>query len=773
MNFLAKQRRKMRIKDIKIISQLNFIQVLVIVTVLIFATYSYFAIDRLWKNMESFNSHPFTVQKALSAIEKDIFQMRLTMEEIVLQDEATLNQTYTIAFALYDSDSLNQIETLYSAYLGPKSDIDKIKKLVTEYKTMRFETIKLISLGKTEEAKQRVRFDGVCGVQAREIIRAVDVMKVFANSKAKEFFEDSKTLKSNALIILIILMLSIVILCNIIIISLKRNILPPLNELRRAIDDFKQGKQKSLSNYQSLNELGIVTSAFNYMTEKISIQDAERIKDAAALLSANNEISSQAELIKVQEEFFIEKQLFEAILVSIGDAVISCDISCNIVFLNKVAEQITGWAQQDAIGKPVEEVFKIYDEYSREKSEDIIKKVLQSSKSHELASNTILINKYDLEIPIEDSAAPIFKANGQIIGVVLVFRDVSDKRQKLKNIEFLSYHDKLTELYNRRFYEEEIVRIDTGRNLPLTIAMGDLNGLKLVNDSFGHMIGDELLIKAAKAIKNGCRADDIIARLGGDEFIIILPKTNRIEAETIIERIKKNIANEKVKDLEVSIAFGHGTKDDPNQDIQEIFKIAEDDMYKQKLYESSSIRSKTVDLIKNTLYEKNEREMLHSNRVSEFCEAIAREMGFEIDEVNQIKLAGQMHDIGKIGIDDRIIDKVEKITEAEFNEIKRHSEIGFRILSSVNEFSEIAVFVLEHHERWDGKGYPKGLIGEEISIPARIIAIADSFDAMTRERTYKDTLSIEEAIVEMERCSGTQFDPVIVKVFIERVLKAN
>jgi len=574
-------------------------------------------------------------------------------------------------------------------------------------------------------------------------------------------------------ILLIFLMLSIVILCNIIIISLKRNILPPLNELRRAIDDFKQGKQKSLSNYQSLNELGIVTSAFNYMTEKISIQDAERIKDAAALLSANNEISSQAELIKVQEEFFIEKQLFKAILVSIGDAVISCDISCNIVFLNKVAEQITGWAQQDAIGKPVEEVFKIYDEYSREKSEDIIKKVLQSSKSHELASNTILINKYDLEIPIEDSAAPIFKANGQIIGVVLVFRDVSDKRQKLKNIEFLSYHDKLTELYNRRFYEEEIVRIDTGRNLPLTIAMGDLNGLKLVNDSFGHMIGDELLIKAAKAIKNGCRADDIIARLGGDEFIIILPKTNRIEAETIIERIKKNIANEKVKDLEVSIAFGHGTKDDPNQDIQEIFKIAEDDMYKQKLYESSSIRSKTVDLIKNTLYEKNEREMLHSNRVSEFCEAIAREMGFEIDEVNQIKLAGQMHDIGKIGIDDRIIDKVEKITEAEFNEIKRHSEIGFRILSSVNEFSEIAVFVLEHHERWDGKGYPKGLIGEEISIPARIIAIADSFDAMTRERTYKDTLSIEEAIVEMERCSGTQFDPVIVKVFIERVLKAN
>jgi len=134
MNFLAKQRRKMRIKDIKIISQLNFIQVLVIVTVLIFATYSYFAIDRLWKNMESFNSHPFTVQKALSAIEKDIFQMRLTMEEIVLQDEATLNQTYTIAFALYDSDSLNQIETLYSAYLGPKSDIDKIKKLRSFYK---------------------------------------------------------------------------------------------------------------------------------------------------------------------------------------------------------------------------------------------------------------------------------------------------------------------------------------------------------------------------------------------------------------------------------------------------------------------------------------------------------------------------------------------------------------------------------------------------------------------------------------------------------------
>ena len=459
----------------------------------------------------------------------------------------------------------------------------------------------------------------------------------------------------------------------------------------------------------------------------------------------------QNERKELEIELSLEKKLLKTTLTSVGDGVISTDYKGNIVFLNKVGEMLTGWTQEDAKGKPIEDVFNIVNEYTREKNENIVKKVLKSRKIEELANHTILIGKNGSESPIEDSAAPIIQENGEIIGVVLVFRDFSEKKLKQEEIEYLSYHDQLTGLYNRRFYEEELTRIDVERNLPLTIVMGDVNGLKLVNDSFGHAMGDELLQKAAEVINNGCRADDIIARLGGDEFVIILPKTDAAEAENIIKRIRALASIEKVGSLNISISFGYGTKTSKDEGIQVIFKETEDQMYTNKLFESSSIRSKTIDLIMSTLYEKNEREMFHSERVSEICDAIASNMNLDKDAITQIKVAGLMHDIGKIGIDEKILNNPNKLNYDEWKEIKRHPEIGYRILSSVNEFSETANYVLEHQERWDGKGYPRGLKGMEISIPARIIALADAFDAMTSERNYKKALNEEEAILEIRR----------------------
>jgi len=350
---------------------------------------------------------------------------------------------------------------------------------------------------------------------------------------------------------------------------------------------------------------------------------------------------------------------------------------------------------------------------------------------------------------------------------VVQILDITDQKKAQEHMHFLSYHDQLTDLYNRRFFEEEMQRLDTERNLPLTIAMGDVNGLKLVNDSFGHDVGDQLLKKVADIIKMGCRADDIVARLGGDEFVIILPNTDKNETERVISRIQNLAAKEKVESLDISISFGFETKIKKKQNILDTFKEAEDHMYRHKLYESSSMRSNMIDVIMHTLYEKNPREMQHSKRVSEVSQTIAALLRLDKDEVSQIGIAGLMHDIGKIGIDEKLLNSAKKLNTDEWKEIKRHSEIGYRILSSANEFSEIALFVLDHHERWDGKGYPKGLKGDAISLPGRIIAIADAFDAMTSERTYKNMLSLSECLDEMRSCSGTQFDPAIAKVFIE------
>jgi diguanylate cyclase (GGDEF)-like protein/PAS domain S-box-containing protein len=757
-------------KDLKISKLLTISQILIIVLVLTMGVISAFATQRLWHYNESLRNHPFTTQAALAAIQNDALNIRLTMEEVVIKNNPMTSQTDKIRMDSYEVDANKQIKILENSYLGPKDDLDEVKEAIQEYHSVRVDTLDLLDAGNFTEASKRVRYDGICGVYARALIMKVNVMNDFATNKADELYQGALHNRNQTMWVLAICIIVISLLISAALMNLRKNIVPALKQLTNAADNFKQGNPPIKINYESSNELGILANSFQTMTERIESEVTAKIKQEAILLAARKEISMQAELLEVQAAYYVEKQLMEATLVSIGDGVISCDKNYNIIFLNKVAENLTGWNQENAVGLPIEEVFDIANEITLEKSENIIKKVILSGEIAELANHTVLISKDVKTIPIEDSAAPIFDESGNIVGAVLVFRDVTEKRQKLQSIEYLSYHDELTGLYNRRFYEEEMKRIDTPRNLPLTIVMGDVNGLKLVNDSFGHVIGDELLKKAAKAIKKGCRADDIIARLGGDEFIAILPNTGKTEINDIINRIKTNIDDEKIYDLEISISFGYGTKEKEGQSIQEIFKSAEDSMYRQKLGESSSIKSKTIDLIMNTLYEKNPREQLHSKRVSETCEFISHSMNLSEADTQQMKIAGLMHDIGKIGIDENVLNSPGLLNHQEWEEIKRHSEVGYRILSSCNEFAEIAISVLEHHERWDGKGYPKGLQGEEISLAARIIAIADSFDAMTGERTYKASLSNEEALEEIMKCAGTQFDPNITKVFVKRLL---
>lgn len=480
---------------------------------------------------------------------------------------------------------------------------------------------------------------------------------------------------------------------------------------------------------------------------------------------------AEAERENALAQLFWEKELLRATLLSIGDGVFTTDQKGNVTSINNVAERLTGWVQNTAIGKPLDEVFVLIDEFSRERCENPACKVLETGGIINSDSHTILISREGVERPIENTATPIKGEDDQIKGVVIIFRDFTEKKERQAKIEYLSYHDQLTGLYNRRFFEEELKRLDTERNLPLTLVMGDINGLKLTNDAFGHMAGDKLLKKVAEVIKNSCRADDIIARFGGDEFVILLPQTGADEAKLIVKRINEVLQLENPSTIPLSISFGWGTKRSPDEQTMEVFKRAEDYMYRRKLSESASMRNKTVKVIMKTLYEKNEREEQHSARVSQLCQAIGLALGLSQEDISELKTVGLMHDIGKIIIEDRILDKPGSLSDDEFVEIKRHAETGYRILSSVNEFAPLAEYVLAHHERWDGKGYPKGLQGEDIPLQSRIIAIADSYDAITSDRPYRDAMDEQFAKQEIRLGSGTQFDPHIASVFLEKVLK--
>jgi len=362
-------------------------------------------------------------------------------------------------------------------------------------------------------------------------------------------------------------------------------------------------------------------------------------------------------------------------------------------------------------------------------------------------------------------------SEGKIITLWGAAQDISEHKRIENELIFLSYHDHLTGLNNRRFFEEALSRMDTKENLPISIIMCDVNGLKMVNDSFGHHLGDELLKTAAKTINTVGRQNDVIARIGGDEFVVLLPNTTANETVHIANQIKELASKEIAANIELSISYGYDTKTMENQAITEVLANAENYMYRHKLYERSSIRSKTIDLIMNALFVKSNREAMHSARVSSLCQSIATKMDFNENAINQMRIAGLIHDIGKIGVDEKILNKQGGLNEDEKREIERHPEVGWRLLSSTNEFSELSLFVLNHHERWDGSGYPNGRKGEDIPLESRIISVADAYDAMTSERSYRKAMSTEDAILELASRSGSQFDPVIVDIFINEVLK--
>ena len=474
---------------------------------------------------------------------------------------------------------------------------------------------------------------------------------------------------------------------------------------------------------------------------------------------------------KYKQDLLLEKQLLNTTLRSIGDGVVTTDVAGRITSLNKSAQEITGWSDQDAQNHDFTEVFDLTSEETQEKVESPIEKVLETGEIIGLANHTVLMNKQGNLIPVADSAAPIKDDNGKTYGVVMVFRDVSKEKESKNKIYQFSYHDHLTGLYNRRFMDEKIDQFNCSDQYPIAVIMGDVNGLKITNDVFGHVKGDELLQKVATILSEVCSKDCFVGRWGGDEFLILIPDSDSESTEQIIQKAKVLCEKKSGADLQLSVSFGYATKKSDKEDLRVALQQAEEMMYHGKLMESRSYHNQIVNNLISMLDEKSLETEEHAQRMKLSCTLIGKKLNMPANEISELSLLAILHDIGKVGIPENILQKPGPLTVDEMDIMKKHTEIGYRIAQNSTELSSISELILFHHERWDGNGYPSGLKGEDIPLKCRILAIADAYDAMTNDRVYRKAMTKSEAVNELILNKNTQFDPYITDVFIDALKK--
>lgn len=353
-----------------------------------------------------------------------------------------------------------------------------------------------------------------------------------------------------------------------------------------------------------------------------------------------------------------------------------------------------------------------------------------------------------------------------VIEMQSVGRDITDSKMLESKLKYMSMHDSLTGLYNRAYFDEEMKRLESSRSMPVGVVVGDINGLKIVNDTLGHQRGDEL-IRVAGDILRGCfRESDMVARIGGDEFAVLLPNATGEVTARSCERIGRSLKafNQAHGKLPISLAVGYAVRTGFNQKLEAVFTSADDRMYAEKERMSDMTHQMVLDALMKEIHEINDYYAAHMARVKTLAVAIGSACGLLGEQLSVLRMAAEYHDIGMIGLDHTLLSKKSELTPGEYIELKKHVEIGSRIAMGHPSLRDSADIILKHHEWWNGGGYPLGLKGDKIPVESRIIAVAEVYDYMTNDWHYRKALSKRDSLKEIKRAAGMQFDPHLVEV---------
>jgi len=499
------------------------------------------------------------------------------------------------------------------------------------------------------------------------------------------------------------------------------------------------------------------------------------------LLSQQLQSSQELLLTDIENRIEIERALFESertksvLLYHLPGMAYRClyDENWTMLFVSQGCHVLTGYPPESLL-------------HNKELSfEDIIcleyRQILRILWKQAVALKTSFKSEYEILTAsgerkwVLELGQAIYDENDEVEALEGLIIDIHDQKLRELQIKYMHDHDFLTGLYNRQYFETAKQKFDHEKWLPLSIIIIDINGVRIINDAFGHTAGDQLIAETAKIIKNCCRDNDIAARISGDEFGLLLPRCDNHAAREMVDRIKK--ACDKYNKFShndrfrINVSMGCSTKTSMLEDLDQIEKIAEEQMYNSKLLNRHSSHNAILSSIMATLYARSQETEEHSCRIAKLSRMIGTYLNLTEDNINDLQLLAMLHDIGKVGIDDRILNKAGPLNEDEWAAMKKHPEIGYKIAMSTVELESIAEYILHHHERWDGTGYPRGLKGESIPLLSRILAVADAFDAMTEGRVYRQSMTKEAALDEIRRNAGSQFDPNIAEIFLQIMSK--
>jgi len=360
------------------------------------------------------------------------------------------------------------------------------------------------------------------------------------------------------------------------------------------------------------------------------------------------------------------------------------------------------------------------------------------------------------------------KLNKSIVNKSLQIQELNLKlSSKSEAVQNASIYDNLTKLYNRKFFDNLLSRINHDLLMPVSIVVLDINGLGQLNTMEGYNAGDELLEKTSEILHRVCIDTDVVARTGSSEFTILMTATKESEAYGTARNIRRQFAN--LENSELTLSIGVAEMHANENSIFTVLEAARKNLVLEKMLDVNSNSNSIISMMMITLNAYSGETVEHSNRMREMAVSFGRILGMPPSELSRLAVAAQLHDVGKIGIPDSVLNKKEALVEYERELIHRHSELGYNIVKAIPFLNEVAVDILQHHECYDGTGYPHGVRGEEITLNARIINIIDSFDAMTNPSVYTTTKTVEEASNELRRKSDHQYDPHLVNEFIRGI----